>query len=536
MKKHKKGKNKSPWVIICWVIIVIIILSVSVRLFINQNPFATNQYTNDWPTANQDYANTRSAVHASITSKNISNLGLAWTLPIVGISEWGAATTNPVILGNTVYFQDLKSNVYAVDLATGKRLWIKQYNMDNGGPNGVAVGYGKIFAVKGHYAVAALDTQGKELWSVTLPTNNNVGIDIQPTVYNNKVYISTVPGVSNENFYKGGSVGVIYALDQQTGKIIWSFDTVDSKDIWGNPQVNNGGGAWYPPAIDTKSQTMFWGIGNAAPWPGTKDFPNGTSRPGRNLYTSSIVALNTDTGKLIWYNQVAPHDLFDYDFQISPILTTITRNGKQQEIVIGAGKMGRVVAFDRATGMMLWNTPVGVHKNDDLQELPPGTTDIAPGPIGGVETLLAYADGVMYVPIVDMTVQYTPTEFVSKSFNFGTAKGELVAIDVTNGNILWKTLFDSLNVGGATVVNDLVFTATYNGKIYAIERATGKTVWTYQAPGGINGWPAVKDDTIIFPVGLGNTPSLLAFKIGKTTQGLTITTIPPGGSGKSFQQ
>lgn len=208
-------------------------------------------------------------------------------MPIKGVSEWGAATTNPLIIGNTVYFQDLKSNIYAVDFKTGKQLWMKEYNLDIAGPSGVAVGKDKVFAVKGNFEIAAVDLNGKEVWSVNLSNNQNIGIDIQPVVYNNMVFVSTVPGVSNENFYKGGSVGIIYALDQATGKVLWSFDTVDSKDIWGNPAVNSGGGAWYPPAIDSATGIMYWGIGNAGPWPGTKDFPNGSSRPGNNLYSSS---------------------------------------------------------------------------------------------------------------------------------------------------------------------------------------------------------------------------------------------------------
>jgi len=511
-----------------------IALSAAVLMFLSVAATGCTPDKN-WSSANQDITNTRSAVNSDINLSNVSKLGPSWYLPIKGVSEWGAATTNPVIIGNIVYFQDLKSNVYAVDINTGKQLWMKVYNLDNAGPSGVAVGKDKIFAVKGRYEVAAMDLSGKEIWSVNLSNNQNVGIDIQPVVYNNMVFVSTVPGVSNENFYKGGSVGTIYALDQSTGKTIWSFDTVDSKDIWGNPQVNSGGGAWYPPAIDSATGIMYWGIGNAGPWPGTPQFPNGSSRPGDNLYSSSIVALNSSDGKLMWYNQVKPHDLFDYDFQISPILATVKINGANQDVVIGAGKMGKVVAFDRKTGKTLWSTDVGTHKNDTLTQLPQGTTEVSPGPLGGVETVMAYSEGIVYVPYVDMTVQYTPSEFVASSFNLATAKGGFAAIDAATGKIMWTKQFDSMNVGGATVVNDLVFTSTYNGKIYAFNRTTGEQVYEYAAPGGINGWPAVSGDTIIFPVGIGQTPMLLGLKTGGTTAVPGGEIITPG-SGKGFQQ
>ena len=149
---------------------------------------------------------------------------------------------------------------------------------------------------------------------------------------------------------------------------------------------------------------------------------------------------------------------------------------------------------------------------------------------------MAYADGIVYVPVVNMVVEYTPSEFVLSSFSFAGATGELVAIDAATGKILWDNKFDSLNVGAATVVNDLVFTATFDGKIYAFNNKSGEKVWEYQAPGGINGWPAVKGDTIIFPVGMGKTPELIAFKIGSSNRPPTETTAPAGGTGKGFSQ
>lgn len=536
MENEKVYGRKSIWK---WIIMYLAIALVTYGLvyyFViakkTSVPLKISEVNSDWPVANQNFSNTRSAVGSSINSNNVVKLAPEWSFPIAGISEWGAATTNPIIVGNIIYFQDLESNVYAVDFATGKQLWIKKYNLPISGPNGVAVKDDRIYAQKGHYEIVALDLKGNVLWNKKISENQNAGIDIQLTAYGNLVYASTVPGISNVNFYKGGAIGVIYALDAATGATKWTFDTVDTKDIWGNPKVNSGGGAWYPPAIDTTTNTMFWGIGNAGPWPGTTEFPNGSSRLGPNLYTSSIVALNLMDGKFNWYNQVAPHDLFDYDFQISPILANVNN----RDIVIGAGKMGKVVAFDRKTGQVIWSTPVGIHLNDTLTKLPPGVTQVAPSPLGGVETNLAYSNGIVFAPVIDMTVSYTPTEFVASTFDLAKGKGELVALDAANGKILWTNKFDSINVGAATIVNDLVFTATYDGKIYAFDVKTGAEAWTYQAPGGINGWPAVKEDTIIFPVGLGKTPQLLSFKIGGALNTEVKPTLLPAQPGKEFQQ
>ena len=177
--------------------------------------------------------------------------------------------------------------------------------------------------------------------------------------------------------------------------------------------------------------------------------------------------------------------------------------------------MGRVYAFNRSLGNLLWSTDVGEHnQNSMLDMLPNGTTRTQPAVIGGVETPMAYADGVLYVPVIDMVTDWTPSNLNASSLNFSTGKGELVAINVSGGKILWYKKFDSINVGAATVVNDLVFTATYDGSIYALNRTTGERVWKYLAPAGINGWPAVAGDTILWPCGVGTNASLIALKIG----------------------
>jgi len=483
------------------------------------------QYAEDWPLPNKDYASTRATMDAAINSGNVDSLGVAWAAPIPGQGLFGAASTTPVIMGNTVYFQDLGNNIFAMDLASGAIKWQKLYNDSNIGPNGVAAGWGKIFGSADPYNIVALDMDtGEELWRTTISDMPTTGTDIHTSIYGGLVFVSTVPGTSAGDFYSGGQIGTIYALDQETGDIVWNFDTVDSADIWGNADLNSGGGAWYPPSIDTETGVSFWGIGNPAPWPGTAEFPNGSSRPGPNLYTDSIVALDAMTGELDWYTQVYAHDNFDLDFQESPILTSANINGIQQDIVIGAGKVGRVVAFNRETGAILWETFVGTHLNDQLANVPSeNITRVYPGSLGGVETPMAYADGVVYVPVLNLYTEYSPTA-IAGGQPFAEGTGELVAIEVTTGKILWGKTFDSINVGGATVVNDLVFTSTFDGMIYAFKRDTGEQVWSYQAPGGINAWPSFAGDTMLLPVGLGSPfPALLAFRLEATAPVLTIT-------------
>ena len=515
MTRHRFSRSALPVMLIILFGILCVVGCLPERI-----PPELTKYSEQWPAANRDYSNSRATTNSSIDSQSIQTLDANWAFALTGFSEWGAAATNPLIFNNTVYFQDLKSNVFALDLTTGKQLWEKEYNLDSFGPNGPAAGWDKLFVTKGHYEAAALNlTDGRELWSTKISDTSNVGVDIQLLAYDNNVYVSTVPGSTNEDFLTGGGYGVIQALDQKTGALVWKFSTVDSPDIWGNPQVNSGGGSWYPPAIDTNTGITYWGTGNPGPVPGTLEYPAGSSRPGPNLYTESMLALNSRNGNLLWYKQVKPHDLFDLDFQSSPILATALINGKETEIVIGSGKLGKVYAFDRASGEMYWETPVGQHQNDELTDLPSGTTTVLPGPDGGILTPMAYHEGVLYAAVVNHAGDYTPTEFVESTYDESAGTGELVALEISTGNPLWHHNFDSIPIGGATVVNDLVFTSTLDGMIYALDKKTGQEIWRHQAPGGINGWPAVAGDFIVFPVGLGPRAQLIAFKTGISTTG-----------------
>jgi glucose dehydrogenase len=117
------------------------------------------------------------------------------------------------------------------------------------------------------------------------------------------------------------------ALDAATGKPKWTFNTVaDGAKLFGTPKVNSGGGLWYPPAVDSQGR-VFISVANPAPLYGTTKFPNGSSRPGSNLYTDSLVALDGQTGKRLWSRQTVPHDLRDYDLQIPAILATVPVGG-----------------------------------------------------------------------------------------------------------------------------------------------------------------------------------------------------------------
>jgi outer membrane protein assembly factor BamB len=340
----------------------------------------------------------------------------------------------------------------------------------------------------------ALDPKtGKLLWSRKLVRNDHEGIEIAPQLFDGTVLFSTVPS-NVTGSYRPGTLGVVWALDAATGRPRWHFDTVEGgAALWGNPGVNGGGGLWYPPAVDDKGR-VFLAVGNPAPFPGTKEYPNGSSRPGPNLYTNALVALDGKTGKLLWYRQPVPHDLRDYDLAISPILTGL-RPGAGGRVVITAGKMGKVYAYRSTDGAPIWITPVGRHQND-AGPLTKDFVTVYPGTLGGVETPMALAGKRVFVPWVDLATRTSATSS-NGTDPLREGRGGLAALDAATGRILWSRRLPSMAFGAATVANDVVFTSTYDGTVYAFGTATGRQLWTAKARAGINSFPAVVGRTLL---------------------------------------
>lgn len=466
---------------------------------------------------NGDPANTRNA-RGTISTANVKELEVAWTLPIVGESTFGSYASSPILSKGVVYSQDLASNVRAIEQESGEVLWSKSYELPDHGPNGVVVQDGLVFGATPVGAFALDQETGKEVWSTPLIANPREGIDMAPGYRNGIVYVSTVP-VNVGEFYGPGGVGILWALEAKTGKKLWSFDTVP-KGLWGRPDVNSGGGLWYTPAFDEQG-FIYFGVGNPAPFPGTEEDPWGSSRPGPNLYSDSVVKLNAKTGKLQWYHQQTPHAIYDWDFQNPPIL--VKSGGRQ--LVLGAGKSGFVIALDAKTGKLVWERAVGKHNGHDDDGLLAmrGEYDklktpmlVYPGSLGGVIAPAATDGKTMFVPVVN-----APLEIVTQTERQepGPLNGELVALDVKTGAVKWKHEFPTATAFGfTTVVNDLVFATTSDGKVHAFDTSSGRIAWQATLPAGTNAGVAIAGDTVIAPAGLataeGQTPQIVAYRLG----------------------
>ena len=445
-----------------------------------------------WPSHNYDLSNTRATTEAEIQSSNVSRLRPKWRFRFQGASTFGAYSSTPIVVDGTVYLQDLNSNVYALDRATGRLKWRRMFNAPSTGPNGVAYGWGALYGVTEKSTFALNAQNGRLIWSRRLTRHKSEGIDVVPQLYDGAVVVSTVP-VSVRNSYLGGAMGVVYALDATTGKIKWRFNTVKGgAKLWGNPGVNNGGGFWYPPAVDDQGR-VFVPVANPAPFPGTSKYPNGSSRPGPNLYTNSLVVLDGQTGRLLWYRQALPHDVRDYDLQISPILANVDG----VDTVMVAGKMGKVYAYRSDTGRRLWTRAVGRHQND-VGALPRKPVLVYPGVLGGVETPMAFSDDRLFVPWLDLPTKLSATAFDTESaFDFSKGRGGLTTVDPASGKVLWERRLPQMNFGAATVANDVVFTSTFDGTIYAFDTESGRTLWRAKARAGINSFPAIDGDTVL---------------------------------------
>jgi alcohol dehydrogenase (cytochrome c) len=480
-----------------------------------------------WTQPGADLANTRD-VASAITSSNVRQLGVAWTVPLTISTAHtdGAYATTPVIVNGVVYVQDLESDVTAISLATGKVLWTHDYNSPNGGPDGVTVAGGVVYAATNHAAVALSAATGAQLWSRTLTANNHEGIDMTPGYDHGAVYVSTVPVNPTVGEYLAGGQGVLWALNAKTGTPEWSWNQV--QDLWGNPSVNSGGGLWYAPSFDAQGN-IYMGIANPAPLFGTKSYPLGSSRPGPNLYTDSVVKLSP-AGKLLWYYQLTPHDLYDWDLQNPPVLTTV--GGRP--VVIDGGKAGIMIELDAKTGTLLWKRPVGVHsghENDGLltehatatsHDPLPARYCLQPSIYGGIETQLASNGSTAFAAVNELALPATPAGYTGSVTSVvgavEKATGEMVAVSQATGKVDWDTPLPSSPYGAATVTNDVVFTTTFGGYLYALSTATGAVLLKTPLSAGSNAPVAVDGDYVIAgagaPLSPAQRPMIIAYKLG----------------------
>ena len=232
-----------------------------------------------------------------------------------------------------------------------------------------------------------------------------------------------------------------------------------------------------------------------------------------------ISIVNHTNGKLDWYYQQTPHNIYDWDFQDSPVL--LSAGGK--ELAVGAGKSGFVVAVDAKTGKPVWRTSVGRHNGHDKDPLYAmrgeyskiKTGEIFPGMIGGVIAPMASDGKTLFVPVINHSMTLISGSELSEE---STANGELVAIDAATGKVEWQTEFEQPPYGAPLVSNDVVFQTTAEGIVHALTTKGGGELWQAQLPAGTNAGVMVNGDMLVagagLPVAEGQVPALVAYKLG----------------------
>jgi glucose dehydrogenase len=453
----------------------------------------TGEYTakppeiEDWPLFGRDTDNTRFATQDEINTGNVGELGEAWSTDL-GPDQF-LMESYPLVIGETIYVTTSTDEVIALDGKTGQTKWTYTPEVDFsqstgvGGygvsvNRGVAAADGKLFVLTFDNKLQAISQKtGERLWSSQVEDPATGAYEsMAPSVYDGKVYV----GVSGS---EDGVRGKISAYDQKTGKEIWTFYTVPKAGTGWVPKGGGGGTIYMPPTIDTKTGTVYAGTGNPAP------VIIGDKRPGKNLYTDSIIALDANTGELLWYHQEQAHDLWDYDAESPVVLFNAEIEGRRRRGVAEAGKNGLLFLLDAKTGKNLFPS-VPFVKRDHSPPTEEGTLE-CPGAVGGSqysplayspETQAVYVSGINICMVLKVTFENHNGE---KAFGGDrvvpedTEKtGTFTAVSTITGKVIWKHNMPTPMDGGATATaGGLVFTGDQQGILYAFDAESGKNLW-----------------------------------------------------------
>jgi PQQ-dependent dehydrogenase (methanol/ethanol family) len=480
----------------------------------------------NWLTYGRDYTNRRYSPLDQIDTRNVDGLRLAWVHQIE--APPGGQESSPVVVDGVLYYTGPFGLLVAVDARTGAELWRHQHNLRDvptccGAKNrGVAVYGDKVYMSTLDDHLLALDrATGKLIWDVTT-ADPDLGYSMTsaPLAVDGKIIV----GIAGGEFPIRGSVD---AYDPESGKRIWRFWTVPSPEEggwWGkwSPTTpdgdvlprdiarekrdsakyadawkHGGGGVWNTPSYDPKLGLIYFGVGNPAP------NTDASMRPGDNLYTSSIVAVDVKTGKLRWYYQQIPHDMWDYDAASATVLFDVTVDGERIPAVAQAGKVGWVYILDRRTGKRIHRSEGFVpHENTFAAPTPEGVR-IMPGMGGGnnnappsysPKTGLMYVSGIVE-PILFILAPQKLREGVKweggQHLPLGPATGTLTAIDVATGKIRWQIETEKrmLGTGTMTTAGGLLFYGEQQGVFNAADALTGKILWTARTGGRVRAPP-----------------------------------------------
>jgi alcohol dehydrogenase (cytochrome c) len=503
--------------------------------------------TTDWVTNGGNVFNQRYSPLDRINRGNITELKAVWRADLAGsgLQPRTSGQGQTLVYDGVLYAVTGEDDVFAIDVETGTTLWSYEARLD---PNevhaccgwvnrGLALGGGKLFLGRLDAKLVALDqATGRELWSVQAE-NNQAGFSITgaPLYYDGKVITG----------FAGGEYGIrgrVKAFDADDGRPLWTFYTIPGpgepghetwpaeSDAW----LHGGAPVWQTPAVDPELGLIYFSTGNPGPDLG------GAVRPGDNLYSDSMIAIEADTGRYRWHFQQIHHDIWDYDAANPVVLFDAEIDGKQRKGIVEVSKAGFVYILDRVTGEPL----VGIEEQPVPQEPRQATAATQPVPIGDAvvpqyidmapEEYELVNEGRIFTPFYDKPVLYKPIAAVNwppSSYDPETkrlyvcagdgmnaaiaddsqfadpqpgaeylggafmrpdvpGRGVFTAMDLRTNHIAWRRQLSARCYGGSVATaGGLIFLGRDDGRLTALDKDTGRLLWAFQLDAGVNAPP-----------------------------------------------
>ena len=436
-----------------------------------------------WPGYHGDYSGRRHSSLQQITPQNVGNLALAWAFQT---NQTAPIKSSPLLVDGILYFT-VPDNIWAVDARSGHQIWHYNKPTSQGehiGNRGVAMYKGYLFFSAPDAHLVSLNAKDGTLrWKVeTADVTKGYWTSMAPLVVGNHVLVGVSGDFDNLS-------GYIRSIDPETGATQWQWNSTPPA---GTPNQTTGGMTWMTGTYDPDLNLVYWGTGNPTP------VLNGSTRPGDDLYTCSIVALNPDTGKLVWSFQVSPHDTHDWDAVETPVLVDGDFHGEPKKMLMQTSRNGYFFVLDRTNGKNLltarvWAGELGAWSRQQGRPIPNPAKEPAP-------------DGRLIAPDEGGMTNYRSPSFDSKnglfivdahpSWSLYFAKpadgvygwagadydvwgtGVIEAIDYQTGKIRWShELGSESGAGVLTTDSGLTFTGDGMGNFLALDSSDGKTLW-----------------------------------------------------------
>jgi alcohol dehydrogenase (cytochrome c) len=480
---------------------------------------AVRQPAADWLSYNGDYSGRRYSALAQITAANVNQLRANW---VFHSRNSDRLEVTPVVVDGLMLVTSA-NDTFALDAQSGRPVWHQSRPLTEGLiddasrhlSRGVGVWHNRLYRETDNAHLLCLDLRsGSLIWDVAYADwNSNYGATSAPLVVKDKIIVGTSGG-------DDGVRGFVAAYDAETGKLAWRFWTIPApgefgSESWPGDLYQHGGGTtWMPGTYDPELNTLFWGTSNPSP-----DF-EGSVRPGDDLYTDCLLALDADSGKLKWYFQFTPHDLYDYDATETPVLLDTTFKGQSRKLLVEANRNGFVYTLDRSTGEYLsavrfveklnWATGIdakGRPIRTDVKPTPEGAK-VCPGYMGATNWYSpSYNEstGLLYFMALEQCQTYfsasVPQQFEPGKEFYSTgvqrSPGEkfeklLLAYNVGTGSIAWRypqTGPGHSSGGTMTTAGGIVFFGDDAQSFEAVDARAGKPLWHFNTGQDVSASP-----------------------------------------------